>query len=245
MNPRHAPGAAKIVLVYQSLLGIYGDQGNSRVLAKRLQWRGIDAEVVTVEPGDPLPADGVVYLLGGGEDNAQTTAVRELRKDGALFSAIADGAVVFAVCAGYQICGRSFTIGETDQVREGLGLLDVETRRGPQRAVGEILTHWTKPDGSDYLISGFENHGGHTTLGPDAAPLARVEVGVGNCGDGTEGAVQGRVIGTYPHGPVLARNPDLADHVLELALGRPLEPLERAQGAHAGLRRERTAFVRR
>jgi CobQ-like glutamine amidotransferase family enzyme len=237
----------KIVVVYQSLLGIYGDQGNSRVLAKRLEWRGIDAEVVFAEPGAPLPTDGAIYLLGGGEDAAQTTAVRELKADGGLFRALEGGAVLFAVCAGYQICGHTFTIGENDEVREGLGLLDVTTRRGPKRAVGEVLTRWARPDGSTYVLSGFENHGGYTTLGPDATPLARVEVGLGNNGDGTEGAVSasGRVIGTYPHGPVLARNPELADHLLELALGRPLEPLDRAADQHEGLRRERMAFVRR
>lgn len=235
----------KIVLVYQSLLGIYGDQGNSKVLAKRLQWRGIDAEVIQVEPGDELPRDGAVYLLGGGEDNAQTTAVRELRRGGQLFDALGEGAVLFAVCAGYQICGTTFTIGENDEVREGLGLLDVETRRGPTRAVGEILTEWTRPDGTTTLLTGFENHGGYTTLGPDASPLARVQVGVGNDGRGYEGAMQGRVVATYPHGPVLARNPELADHLLELALGRPLEPLARGEKEIAGLRRERLEFVRR
>lgn len=234
----------KIVLVYQSLLGIYGDQGNSKVLAKRLLWRGIDAEVVQVEPGQQLPRDGSIYLLGGGEDNAQTTAVRELRNSGALFDALGDGAVLFAVCAGYQICGTTFTIGENDEVREGLGLLDVKTRRGATRAVGEILTEWTKPDGTTSLLTGFENHGGYTTLGPDATPLARVQVGIGNDGLGTEGAVQGRVVATYPHGPVLARNPELADHLLELALGRPLEPLMRCQHEIDGLRRERLEFVR-
>ena len=234
-----------IVLVYQSLLGIYGDQGNAKVLHKRLAWRGLDSEVVVVEPGSALPADGAVYLLGGGEDKAQTTAVRELRADGNLFRALDAGAVLFAVCAGYQICGRTFTIGGADEEREGLGLLDIETRRGPKRAVGELVTSWTRPDGSVSTITGFENHGGYTYLGPDAAPLARVEVGLGNNGDGTEGAVQGTVIGTYPHGPVLARNPDLADHVLELALGRRLEPLDRGAAAHAGLRAERLAAVRR
>ncbi len=234
----------KIVVIYQSLLGIYGDQGNAKVLHKRLHWRGIDSEVVMVEPGQPLPPDGAVYLLGGGEDNAQTTAVRELRRDGGLFTALDGGAVLFAVCAGYQICGHTFTIGENDEEREGLGLLDVTTRRGPTRAVGEILTRWTRPDGTTSLITGFENHGGYTTLGAGATPLAQVEVGVGNCGDGTEGAVQGRVIGTYPHGPVLARNPDLADHLLTLALGRDLEPLPGPQAEHDGLRAERLAFVR-
>lgn len=233
----------EIVLVYQSLLGIYGDRGNAAVLVKRLQWRGIEAALRIVEPGQEVPATGSVYLLGGGEDAAQVSAVSALKADGNLFRALDRGAVLFAVCAGYQICGRTFTIGERDEVIDGLGLLDVTTRRGPERAVGEILTRWARPDGSQSLITGFENHGGFTSLGPHARPLAFVEVGVGNANDGTEGAVQNRVIGTYPHGPILARNPALADHLLELALGRSLDPLPNAE--LDALRRERVAAVRR
>lgn len=214
----------EIVLVYQSLLGIYGDRGNAMVLVKRLQWRGIDAQLRVIEPGEAVPPTGSVYLLGGGEDAAQVSAVKALKQDGNLFRGLDAGAVLFAVCAGYQICGETFTIGEHEEEIAGLGLLDVTTRRGPERAVGEILTEWTKPDGSTSLITGFENHGGFTTLGSGATPLARVQIGIGN-GDGTEGAVQGRVYGTYPHGPVLARNPELADHLLEVALGRELDPL--------------------
>lgn len=235
--------AVEIVLVYQSLLGIYGDRGNAMVLLKRLQWRGIEASLTQVEPGDPVPPTGAVYLLGGGEDAAQVSAVKALQADGNLFRGLDAGAVLFAVCAGYQICGNTFTIGERDEVIDGLGLLDVETRRGPERAVGEILTHWTAADGSDQLLTGFENHGGFTRLGAGAKPLASVEIGIGNAADGTEGAVQGRVIGTYPHGPVLARNAALADHVLALALERELEPLERPEIDE--LRRQRVAFVRR
>lgn len=231
-----------IVLVYQSLLGIYGDRGNATVLSRRLAWRGIDARVVVVEPGEELPADGQVYLLGGGEDLAQTTAVRELTKDGNLFRAIDAGAAVLAVCAGYQICGTTFTIGERDEVVPGLGILDVETRRGDVRAVGEILYRWTKPDGTESLVTGFENHGGFTRLGPDAHPLGVVEKGIGNGYDASEGAQQGKIVATYPHGPVLARNPVLADHVLELALGHPLDPLPRPEIDE--LRRQRIAAVR-
>jgi len=233
----------EIVLVYQSLLGIYGDRGNAMVLRERLAWRGIDAVLTEVEPGDVVPATGAVYLLGGGEDAAQISAVKGLKADGHLFEAIDDGAVLFAVCAGYQIAGKTFTVGEDDEVIDGLGLLDVTTRRGTERAVGEILTHWTRPDGTESLITGFENHGGFTTLGPDATAFSRVEIGIGNANDGTEGAVQGKVIGTYPHGPVLARNPELADHLLELALGRSLEPLPRPELDE--LRRQRIAAVRR
>lgn len=233
----------EIVLVYQSLLGIYGDRGNAMVLRRRLAWRGIEARLIEVEPGDPLPASGAIYLLGGGEDGAQVSAVRRLREDGNLFRAIEGGAVLFAVCAGYQITGHSFTIGEHDEVIEGLGLLDVTTRRGTERAVGESLSRWTRPDGTESLITGFENHGGFTTLGPGAAPLAFVEIGVGNANDGTEGAVQGRVIGAYPHGPILARNPELADHLLELALDRKLDPLPSTELDE--LRRQRIAAVRK
>lgn len=233
----------EIVLVYQSLLGIYGDRGNAMVLRQRLAWRGIDAVLTEVEPGDPVPPDGAVYLLGGGEDAAQVSAVKYIREDGNLFRAVDAGAVVFAVCAGYQIVGQTFTVGEHDEVIEGLGLLDVHTRRGPERAVGEILSRWVKPDGTESLLTGFENHGGFTTLGPDATPLAYLEIGVGNANDGTEGAVRDKIIGTYPHGPILARNPELADHLLELALGRPLEPL--ANPELDELRRQRIAAVRK
>ncbi|MCW2802226.1 MAG: hypothetical protein JWN06_443 [Propionibacteriaceae bacterium] len=239
-----APGdRVEIVLVYQSLLGIYGDRGNATVLMKRLAWRGYDPVLTVVEPGDPLPDTGRVYLLGGGEDAAQISAVRALAIDGGLHRAVDRGAAVFAVCAGYQIVGKSFTVGERDEVIEGLGLLDVTTTRGPVRAVGEMLTRWKGASGEQQWISGFENHGGYTRLGPDAVPFAEVEVGIGNCDDGTEGAVAGTVIGTYPHGPVLARNPALADHVLELGLGRTLEPLVRPEVDE--LRRQRLAAVRR
>ncbi|WP_344810792.1 glutamine amidotransferase [Microlunatus aurantiacus] len=231
----------EIVLVYQSLLGIYGDRGNATVLAKRLQWRGYETTVTVVEPGDALPDTGQVYLLGGGEDAAQISAVDALRADGGLHRAVDRGAAVFAVCAGYQIIGYSFTVGERDEEIEGLGLLDVTTTRGPVRAVGEILTRWHGREGDDALLTGFENHGGYTTLGPSATPLARVEVGVGNAADGTEGAIDGSVIGTYPHGPVLARNPALADHVLQLALGEELAPLPRPEIDE--LRRQRLAAV--
>ncbi|WOQ18097.1 glutamine amidotransferase [Raineyella sp. W15-4] len=239
-----------LVLVYQSLLGIYGDRGNATVLVKRLQWRGFAPHLTVAEPGRPLPDDADLYLLGGGEDGAQTTAVRLLQQEGTLHRAADRGAVVFAVCAGYQILGNTFTIGEHDEVMPGLGLLDITTRRSDRRAVGEILTRLRPLPGDvtpltdeDTLVTGFENHGGMTTLGPDAAPLADVEIGIGNGdGSGTEGAVQGSVVGTYPHGPVLARNPGLADFLLETALGTRLDPLP--VPPIPALRRERVAAIR-
>ena len=111
------------------------------------------------------------------------------------------------------------------------------------RAVGEIISRWNGRDGHEQWLTGFENHGGYTRLGPGVRPLATVEIGIGNCNDGTEGAVAGTVIGTYPHGPILARNPALADHVLELAVGHELPPLLRPEIDK--LRRQRLARVRR
>jgi CobQ-like glutamine amidotransferase family enzyme len=233
----------EVVLIYQSLLGLYGDRGNATVLMKRLAWRGYEPVLTAVEPGHPLPDTGDVYLLGGGEDAAQVTAVRALKADGGLYRAVDRGAAVLAVCAGYQIVGNSFTVGYKDEVISGLGLLDISTTRGPVRAVGEIISRWNGRDGNDQWLTGFENHGGYTRLGPGVKPLASVEIGIGNCSDGSEGAVAGTVIGTYPHGPILARNPALADHILELALKRELEPLDHPEINK--LRRQRLRRVRR
>lgn len=238
-------GAGKrvhVVLIYQSLLGIYGDRGNATVLIKRLAWRGYDPVLTVVEPGDPLPEDGDVYLLGGGEDAAQISAVKGLKTDGTIFRAVDRGAAVFAVCAGYQILGNTFTVGDNDTVTPGLGLLDVTTTRGPKRAVGELLGRWIGHDGEEQWLTGFENHGGYTRVGPDAQPVTAVEVGVGNCGDGTDGAQQGNVLAIYPHGPALARNPALADHVLELALRTELPKLDRSEITE--LRRQRITAAR-
>ncbi len=232
----------KIIVVYQSLLGIYGDRGNAMVLTKRLQWRDIDAELVMVEPGQKVPDDGLIYLLGGGEDRAQSAAVSELKADGGLFRGLENGGLLFAVCAGYQICGKTYTVGDRDEVETGLGLLDVETRRGSERAVGEILTSWHSPEGEKNLITGFENHAGYTYLGSDAKPVSKVEIGVGN-GDGFDGAMQGRVIGVYPHGPILSRNPRFADHLLETALGEKLSALDHPVNDELKQLRERRIHV--
>ncbi len=228
----------EIVVVHPDLLGTYGDGGNGVVLAQRARWRGIGAELVDATSGEPLPT-GDLYCLGGGEDAAQTASAERLRDEGALERAVGRGAVVLAVCAGYQILGRSFT-GADGRARSGVGLLDVRTVKGAgRRAVGELLAE--PADDRLPLLTGFENHGGLTIRGPDAAPLAQVAAGVGN-GDGTEGAVLGRVIGTYLHGPALARNPALADLLLSWATGRRLEPLDDVE--EAALREERISAVR-
>ena len=216
--------AVRLCVLYPDLLGTYGDGGNARVLTRRLAWRDLDVDLVTVETGASVPDSCDLYLVGGGEDGPQTQAARELAASGALQRAVEAGAVVFAVCAGMQILGERFP--DRDGVdRSGLGLLDCVTVRVDRpRAVGELLTHAASlrgPDGSTIelgTLTGFENHGGRTVPGASASVLGRVEVGEGN-GDGSEGVVNGRVVGTYLHGPALARNPLLADALLCLTLG--------------------------
>jgi CobQ-like glutamine amidotransferase family enzyme len=230
-----------IALVYPALLGTYGDGGNARVLAERLRWRGIDAELVEVDLGTPIPRHADVLVLGGGEDTAQTLAVAELTADGGVGRAVDAGRAVLAVCAGLQILGTNF-VDATGRSSPGLGLLDIRTERlsGP-RAVGELLAEPLPGAPGLPTLTGYENHGGATVLGPAARPLAQVLRGVGN-GDGTEGALQGSIVATYLHGPALARNPALADHVLSMAVGE-LAPLDDREEHE--LRRERINAVRR
>jgi CobQ-like glutamine amidotransferase family enzyme len=231
-----------IALLYPELLGTYGDGGNAAVLAARLRWRGIESGVVEVSVGEPVPEGCQLYLMGGGEDGPQALAVRELEASGALPRAVDAGAAVLAVCAGYQLLGREF-LGPDGGRHRGLGLVDCTTERGTgPRRVGEVVV---EPDTALGLptLTGYENHAGVTSLGPGARPLGQVLVGHGNdAGDGSEGVVAGRVVGTYLHGPVLARNPALADLVLSWVLG-PLEPLDDTE--IEALRRERMATARR
>lgn len=221
-GPGPGGSALTIALLFPELLGTYGDGGNALILAKRLAWRGIPAEIITIEAGEVVPDSCDLYLLGGGEDGPQTEAARELIRQGAVHRAASRGAVVFAVCAGMQILGTSFP-GKNGVEVAGLGLLDCRTVRTDEpRAVGELLVEATDPCPLGRL-TGFENHGGRTRVGACAVPLGPVTAGVGN-GDGTEGVVTrdpnaGRVLGTYLHGPVLARNPALADLLLAWALG--------------------------
>jgi len=232
-------GALTVAVVYPDLLGTYGDGGNGLVLARRAAWRGIGVDLVQADSSRPLPTADI-YCIGGGEDGPQVRAAASLLSDGALHRGADHGAVVLGVCAGFQLLGGSFP-DSTDRAHPGLGLLDVTTRKssGP-RAVGELVAEATSvaprlADGAALpTLTGFENHGGVTAVGPGAVPVARVVTGVGNGGgDGTEGAWSGRVFGTYLHGPLLARNTALADLLLGWALsdsgsgaGEALAPLD-------------------
>lgn len=205
-----------VIHVYPELLGTYGDRGNALALRHRAEARGIRTEVVEVDLDDPLPRLGDIYVLGGGEDSAQVLAARSLFADDRAANVL-QSAPCLAVCAGLQLLARSF-LDAAGREQSGLGLLDVACDRLPERAVGEVVTAPVDLPAVPTL-SGYENHRGTARLGPTARPLGRMVTGVGN-GDGrTEGAQQGGVIATYLHGPVLVRNPALADLLLTRALG--------------------------
>lgn len=220
-----------IAVVFPDLLGTYGDGGNGLVLARRATWRGIEAALVEAPSTRPLP-EADIYCIGGGEDGPEVRAAELLLRDGAINRAVDREAVVLGVCAGYQLLGHSFP-DSLDRPHPGLGLLDVTTRKGAgARAVGDVIatahSDAPRPAGLDRLpvLTGFENHGAVTTVGPGARPLAQVIKGVGNGGgDGSEGAWSDRILGTYLHGPLLARNPAVADLLIGWALS-PSEPAE-------------------
>jgi CobQ-like glutamine amidotransferase family enzyme len=211
----------RIGLVFPELLGTYGDGGNAIVLAQRLRWRGIDADIARIGVDDALPPDCDIYVLGGGEDAPQTFATDRLG-DAGFGQFVERGAVVFAVCAGFQILGTTFT-GSDGEPQPGLGIIDCTTRPKGERQIGELVVEPTALDIP--LLTGFENHGGITELGAGALALGRVRVGFGNGTGGVEGVVSGHVVGTYLHGPALARNPALADLLLSWVVGA-LEPLD-------------------
>ena len=243
-GPAHrGPSAIRLVWVYPDLLSTYGDRGNLLVLARRARLHGFGVEVAEVNSDQRVPVDGDIYLLGGGEDLPQILAARRLAAGGpqaGLAAAAARGAVVFAVCAGYQMLGMEFG-GADDAPVQGLGLLDIRSGRGERRAVGEIVAD-VDPGLNVGKLTGFENHQGVTQIGQNARPLARTTLGTGN-GEGTEGAYAGRVLGTYMHGPAHVRNPGLADLLLYWAAGQlpPLPP--QAEELAGRLREERLAAV--
>lgn len=233
----------RIGLVLPDVMGTYGDGGNALILRQRALMRGLDAEIVQITLDDEVPDSLDVYTLGGAEDYAQRLATRHLTRFPGLQRAAAAGRPVLAICAAIQVLGHWYETSAGERV-DGISLFDLTTAPQPIRSIGELITDPTLP-GLTEPLSGFENHRGGSTIGPDSTPLARVRHGVGNgVGDGTEGVVNGSVIGTYMHGPVLARNPELADHLLARAIGTDsLAPLDLPEVDR--LRSERLAAGRR
>ena len=204
-------------------MNIYGDRGNILTLSKRAEWRGIPAEVRPVGRG-PAPDLSEIDLVfwGGGQDRDQELVFKDAaaHKVEAIRRAINDGAVVLAVCGGYQLLGEYYVTADGTKL-PGLGLVDLHTVPGRRRNIGNILIETSELGLSPPTLIGFENHSGKTFLGPGLRPLGRVLRGAGNNGeDGFEGVVDGNVFGTYLHGSLLPKNPHFADLLIARALRR-------------------------
>jgi lipid II isoglutaminyl synthase (glutamine-hydrolysing) len=238
--------ALRVCALYPDLMNIYADRGNLLLLEQRCRWRGLGFSVVSSGLGEPLDPDGAdLYYIGGGQDRDQKLCAEDLAhaKREAVHAAAARGAVILAVCGGYQLLGHSYQLG--DETLPGVGLVDLETVRAPgsgDRLIGNVAIEVELVPGHPRVLAGFENHGGRTRLGPGATPLGRVLRGHGNNGrDGWEGIRSGNVIGTYLHGPLLPKNAWFADWLIATAIGgeEPLAPLDDALEdlAHADARR--------
>jgi hypothetical protein len=212
-------------------MNIYADRGNLLLLERRCRWRGLDFELTGVGLEDELDAEAAdLFYMGGGQDRDQALCARDLaeHKRDSLHAAAARGAVILAVCGGYQLLGHSYQLGE--ETLPGVGLLDISTVRseGP-RLIGNVAIEVEIGPGKRRVLAGFENHGGRTHLRARATALGRVLRGHGNNGvDGYEGARDGNVIGTYLHGPLLPKNVWFADWLISTALrlSEPLNPLD-------------------
>jgi lipid II isoglutaminyl synthase (glutamine-hydrolysing) len=231
----------RVCSLYPELMNIYADRGNIAVLRARCEWRELGFEHEAASLGQQLdPEAHDLFYMGGGQDRDQAAVAYDMAetKRGALHAAARRGAVVLAVCGGYQLLGHSYEL--EGQRLPGVGLVDLTTVReaGP-RLIGNCAIEADLGTGPR-VIAGFENHGGRTYLGFGEQPLGRVLAGQGNNGrDGFEGVLRDNVIGTYLHGPLLPKNVWLADRLIELALGEVLEPLndELENAAHASARR--------
>jgi lipid II isoglutaminyl synthase (glutamine-hydrolysing) len=234
----------KILLghLYPDYLNIYADRGNIAVLAGRAQRRGIRLDVAPIGLGDATRAGDVdLYYAGGGQDREQALVAPDLARRGAeLRQAVDGGAALLAVCGGYQLLGR-FYRDRSGQEQPGAALFPLYTVAGQRRMIGDVLLECELEPGDVHTLAGFENHGGRTILDHGAEPLGRVIAGFGNDGEsGFEGCRLARAVGTYLHGPLLPRNPWLADWLLAQAVAHragsdppELDPLPDALEAQA------------
>jgi lipid II isoglutaminyl synthase (glutamine-hydrolysing) len=217
----------RVCSLYPELMNIYADRGNMQLLRARCEWRGIGFELAGATLGEGVDPDAHdLFYMGGGQDRDQALCAQDMveTKKDALHAAAERGAVVLAVCGGYQLLGHEYEM-EGERL-PGIGLVDLRTVREPgPRLIGNCAIEADLGDG-ERVIAGFENHGGRTYLGSGEQPLGRVLKGNGNNGrDGHEGVRRGNVIGTYLHGPLLPKNAWLADRLIELALDTRLDPL--------------------
>jgi lipid II isoglutaminyl synthase (glutamine-hydrolysing) len=206
--------------LFPDYLNIYADRGNIAVLTARAAWRGYELEVQALGARAEIPpGEHDLFYVGGGQDREQALIAPELAALGAgLHEAFEAGAAFLAVCGGYQLLGR-FYRDQSGEELPGIGLLPLHTVAGTRRMIGDVLLECELESGRKQTLAGFENHAGRTILDEGAEPLGRVVAGFGNDGEsGYEGCRVGRAIGTYLHGPLLPRNPWLADWLLAQAI---------------------------
>jgi lipid II isoglutaminyl synthase (glutamine-hydrolysing) len=241
----------RLLTLYPDQMNIYADRGNILFWQRRCGWRGIGFDYTSAGPGELVdPSAHDLIYIGGGQDRDQKLVAADMvetKREG-LAAAVDDGAVLLAVCGGYQLLGHSYQLGE--ERIAGLGLADLETVRsdGP-RLIGNVAIEVDLGAGPQ-VLAGFENHGGRTYLGEGATPLGRVIKGHGNDGkSGFEGVRRDNLFGTYLHGPLLPKNAWLADRLIQLAIARSegsepeLEPLDDTLEA-AGHESARAAAMR-
>ena len=209
----------RIVHLYPDLLNLYGDRGNITCLQKRCEWRSIEVVVTEHKTGDPLNLDETdILFLGGGSDREQKIVANYLQAHkNELRDYIENDGVLIAVCGGYQLIGHYYQ-SENEKI-EGLSLVDIYTVSEKKRLIGNVVIQ-SDMDGLQTKIAGFENHAGRTYVGSHT-PLGTVVCGYGNnAQDSTEGIIYKNTIGTYLHGPLFPKNPELADFVITKALER-------------------------
>ncbi|MCF0133629.1 MAG: glutamine amidotransferase [Blautia sp.] len=223
----------RICHLYPDVLNLYGDRGNILCMQRRLQWRGIQANVTGVSVGDPLNVnDYDLFFIGGGQDFEQEVLLQDLAKGKAqqIRNAVEEEKTFLAICGGYQMLGNYYKTWDGHQC-DFIGAVDLYTIGGRKRMIGNYMYRMDEQDGGMTIV-GFENHSGRTYLGEGVRPMGKILAGYGNNGkDQTEGARYKNVFATYSHGPVLPKNPLLADRILRTALrykypNLELEPLE-------------------
>lgn len=236
------PPELVIVSLYPRDMNIYGDRGNVLALARRARAHGFEPRVVEVNPGDPWPERTDIVLGGGGQDSGQGRVAADLSSRGDALRSLAErGTPMLMICGLYQLFGRRF-VTHTGEELVGIGVLDVETRGGDERMIGNIVIE-SEEFGE---IIGYENHSGDTVLGPGSRPLGRVTQGAGNNPrDGVEGARAGNVIGSYLHGSLLPKNPAISDFLIGTAARLRYGAFEPRAGVDPTAERARSAAKRR
>lgn len=231
-----------IVSLYPRDMNIYGDRGNVLALTRRARAHGFAPRVVEVNPGDPLPDRVDIVIGGGGQDSGQLRVARDLQGRADAVRALAEGGTpMLLICGLYQLFGHRF-VTSTGEELTGIGVLDVETRGGDTRMIGNIVL-----DSEEFgEVVGYENHSGDTVLGPGSRPLGRVSQGAGNNPrDGVEGARTGNVIGSYLHGSLLPKNPAISDFLVGEAARRRYGSFEPRAGEDPTAARARASARRR